>query len=98
MKVLRVVHYPQENSKPFIVEVDKLIEAKLVLDTLANYDFFLFNNKLNPEYPNSASVEVYDDEEKKWNTWVDQNTGNGNLHEFFEAIERERQSGINMLF
>ena len=66
---LRVWHIPQIPMKPFLVPVSNLIEAKLILDTLAQYDIFQFENNIKPDYSNAAGLSVYEDGE--WTDWYD---------------------------
>lgn len=83
-KKLRVSHYPQIPCKPFIVEVKNLEEAKLIYDTLANYDLFQFNNRIKPDYANATIVEEYDEEEQEWISWCDDETGIDDIRDYFE--------------
>jgi hypothetical protein len=39
-KKLRIIHYPQIGAKPFKVEVSNLQEARLLYNTLADYDLY----------------------------------------------------------
>jgi hypothetical protein len=57
---LRVCHYPQIPCEPFIVGVDTLEEAKKMMDTLADYDLFQYNNKIKPDYSNMTILEQWD--------------------------------------
>jgi len=66
---LRVWHIPQIPMKPFYVNVKSLREAKLILDTLADYDKFQFENNVKPDYSNAAGLEVYENDE--WCDWED---------------------------
>lgn len=66
---LRVWHIPQVPMKPFYVNVKSLREAKLILDTLADYDKFQFENNVKPDYSNAAGLEVYENDE--WCEWED---------------------------
>ncbi|MED1664854.1 hypothetical protein [Brevibacillus laterosporus] len=40
VKKLRVSHFPQITCEPFTVEVDNLEQARLMYNTLADYDLF----------------------------------------------------------
>ena len=83
---LRISHYPQVPCKAFVVEVETLEEAKKVMDILANYDSFQYENKIKPDYCNMSILEQWDDEEKEWFDWVDEETGIDDLDECFEFI------------
>lgn len=57
---LRVWWIPQVPMQPFHVEVKTIHEAKLILNTLADYDLFQFNNHIKPDYCNTGGLEVYE--------------------------------------
>ena len=65
----RVWHIPQVPMNPFHVPVNDIREAKLVLDVLARYDSFQFENNVKPDYSNAAGLEVFEDGE--WVEWYD---------------------------
>lgn len=81
---LRIKHYPQIQCKPFIVEVNSLEEAKKISDTLAYYDLFQYENKIKPDYSNMTILEEYDEKEKEWLSWEDEETGINDLDAYFE--------------
>ena len=89
MKKLRILHFPQVPCKPFIVEVDNLKEAKKIMDMLADYDLFQFENRIKPDYCNTSVLEEYCEEEREWFTWCDEETGIDDIHEYFESIDEE---------
>lgn len=66
---LRVWHIPQVPMKAFRVPVKNIQEAKKVLDILANYDIFQFENNIKPDYSNVGGLEEFDGEE--WQEWED---------------------------
>jgi len=80
-KQLKVWWIPQIPGKPFLVMVDDLKQAKLLLDTLANYDRFQFDNNIKPDYSNVGGLEIWDEDldpdehGSKWSTWYDPETG-----------------------
>ena len=67
---LRVWWIPQVPMQPFRVEVATVREAKLLLDTLAKYDIFQFENRIKPDYCNAGGLEVFEDGE--WCEWYDE--------------------------
>lgn len=83
---LRVSHFPQVPCKPFVTEVKDLNQAKLLCDTLANYDLFQFNNRIKPDYANATVVEMWDEEEQEWVSWFDEETGIDDIDEYFEQL------------
>ena len=64
---LRVWHIPQVPGKGFRVPVKSPAEAKFVLDILAAYDGFQFENRIKPDYCNAGGLEVYENGE--WTDW-----------------------------
>lgn len=85
---LRVAHYPQIPCKPFHVEVKDLQEAKKIFDVLANYDQFQLDNRIKPDYCNSTVLEQWDEEEKDWMSWCDDETGIDDLDEYLEHLNQ----------
>lgn len=64
---LRVWWIPQVPMKPFYVPVETIREAKLVLDALAKYDQFQFENNVKPDYCNAGGLEIFEDGD--WEDW-----------------------------
>lgn len=51
---------PQVPMKSFWVEVPNLQTAKLMLDTLAKYDLFQFENNIKPDYCNIGGLMYWE--------------------------------------
>ena len=73
---LRIWWIPQVPMKTFHVPVANIKEARLILDTLAYYDLFQFENKVKPDYSNAGGLEVYvadidGDGTPGWEEWED---------------------------
>lgn len=66
---LRIWWVPQVPGEPFHVDVATAAEARLLLDTLARYDQFQFDNNIKPDYSNAGGLEVFEDGE--WCDWYD---------------------------
>lgn len=69
---LRVWHIPQVPGKPFHVPITgpmPISTAIDVLDTLARYDLFQYENKIKPDYANAQGLEIFEDGE--WVEWTD---------------------------
>ena len=64
---LRVWWIPQVPMRRFFVGVKTLEEAKLLLETLARYDRFQFENRIKPDYANVGGLEVLKNGE--WMEW-----------------------------
>ena len=76
---LRVWHIPQVPMKPFHVPVQSPDEAVKVMQILADYDIFQFENRIKPDYCNASGLEVYEadggDGKPGWCEWADPETG-----------------------
>jgi hypothetical protein len=72
---LRVWWIPQVPSKgdPFFVEVASLIQAKLVLRVLGDYDFYQLANRIKGDFCNTGGLEEFDG--ASWSDWEDPETG-----------------------
>lgn len=69
MPKLRIWWIPQiPMVKEFIVEVGSLAEGKKLLDTLAEYDKFQFENNIKPDYSNCGGLHSY--EHGEWAEWT----------------------------
>ena len=64
---LRIWWIPQVPMKPFHIKVKNIGEAKLILNTLAEYDKFQFYNRIKPDYSNAGGLEIFNGEE--WEEW-----------------------------
>jgi hypothetical protein len=67
---LQIWWIPQVPGKPFTVPVASVAEAKKLLDVLALYDIFQFENRIKPDYCNAGGLSVYEDGE--WCDWQDE--------------------------
>jgi hypothetical protein len=56
---LQVWWVPQVPMKSFEVPVSTLREARLILDTLAKYDLFQFDNRVKPDFCNTGGLRVW---------------------------------------
>ena len=74
---LRVWWIPQVPMKAFRVPVKDTEQAKLILDTLAFYDIFQYENNVKPDSSNAGGLEVYVDDingegAPGWEEWEDE--------------------------
>lgn len=87
MTKFRVVHIPQVgHGISYVKEVKTLEEGKLLMDTLAEYDQFQFENNIKPDYSNATFFEYYNEEDKEWQTWYDEESGL-EIEEYFEELK-----------
>lgn len=88
-KKLRVVHLPNVGvvTNNYVVDVKDLDEAYKVMNVIAYYDLFLLEEGLREDFSNAMFLEEYDEEEKDWVSWVDDETGIDDLFEYVEFIK-----------
>lgn len=76
---LRVWHVPQVPGKPFHIYVDTPQEAQRLVNALAQYDLFQYENRIKPDYINASGLERYEaasgEGEPGWCEWYDEETG-----------------------
>jgi hypothetical protein len=87
---LRVAHYPQFPCDAFYVDVSSIEEAKKIMDTLAYYDLFQYNNRIKPDYANMTILEEWNEEENEWLGWMDVETGIDDVDEYLEYITEHK--------
>lgn len=88
MNKLRVWHIPQVPMKAFHVEVETTEEAVKVLNILADYDLFQYENRVKPDYCNMQGLEEWDEEEKMWCDWY---SDDGlDIHEYARTISDDK--------
>lgn len=69
---LKVWWIPQVPMKAFEREVPNLATAKILLEVLADYDAFQYENRIKPDYANAGGLLVWDealDGDDKWTDW-----------------------------
>lgn len=59
-------------TRPYHQVVSSPEEAKLVIDSIADFVNFQINNGVFPDHCNTAGLEEWDDEEQDWVTWYDE--------------------------
>lgn len=74
---LRVWWIPQIPMESFTVKVNSVEEGVKILEVLADYDIFQFENNIKPDYCNAGGLNVWDDQEGAWVDWHDRNTAEG---------------------
>lgn len=79
---------PQVPMESFEVKVDSVKEAGLILETLARYDLFQYENKIKPDYANAGGLVMFDPEDATdspdgiWVDWCDEETGEDDVLAF----------------
>lgn len=83
-KKLTVWWMPQIPMKTFDVEVESVKEAVKLMDTLALYDLFQFENNVKPDFSNTGGIKMIDEngEEVEWFTEIKDDAGD--VVEYFD--------------
>lgn len=89
MEKLRVWHIPQVPMKAFHVDVETLEEAIKVLNILADYDLFQYENRVKPDYCNMQGLEEWCEEENDWCEWYDED--GRDIREYAEELDRKER-------
>lgn len=71
---MRVWWVPQIPMDAFQVEVNSVEEAAKIMNVLADYDIFQFENNIKPDYCNTGGLEVMSSD-GSWEDWYDEETG-----------------------
>jgi len=92
MKVgkLRVWWIPQVPMNPFEVDVSSVAEGVKVMDVLADYDRFQFENNIKPDYCNAGGINQWSENcdgegTPGWEGWYDEETGEDDPREYVDA-------------
>ena len=87
---LKVWHIPQVPGVSFDVPVDSVEEAVKIMSLLADYDTFQFENHIKPDYCNAQGLLMWDEEQKEWTDWYDEESGIGDPEEYLSKKEANR--------
>lgn len=99
-KQLKIWHIPQVPGKAFEVNVESLERAKLILDVLAAYDQFQYQQKIKPDFSNAQGLSKYEENydgegSSGWCDWCDEETDDSfaeycrkNKIDFFGDIQK----------
>lgn len=71
---LRVWWIPQVPMQPFEAFTDSFVVAKSLLESLAQYDLFQFENRIKPDFCNTGGLSIWDESmndegDGKWTDW-----------------------------
>lgn len=92
MNDLRVWWIPQVPGKPFYVDVKSVEQGVLIMDTLAFYDIFQYENNIKPDYSNAGGLEMFDSDDKtdgpagSWSNWYDEKFDFDDPKEYLEWL------------
>jgi hypothetical protein len=79
---LKVWWIPQVPMKPFEVDVSSVEEGVKIMEVLAKYDLFQYQNDVKPDYSNAGGIMMIEDGE--WTDWYDEETGCDDPEEYLE--------------
>lgn len=83
---LRIWHNCQIGAvENFYVEVESVEMAWKILNTLWDYDLFQYKNRIKSDYCNTSGLEYWNEEEKDWYEWYDDD--GYDIKEHFENLE-----------
>jgi hypothetical protein len=88
-KKLRVWWIPQIPGKAFHYDVDTVHQGVLLMDTLAKYDLFQFQNNIKPDYCNAGGIQQWCEEDQDWEDWYDEHTGEDNPERFTKELQKQ---------
>ncbi len=83
---LRVWWIPQVPMKAFEIDVESIKEGVKIMDTLAKYDIFQFENNIKPDYANVGGLLIFDSD-GEWVDWYDEETGCDDPEEYLELFK-----------
>lgn len=86
MKKLRVWWVPQVPMNAFYVDVSSVEEGVKIMDVLADYDRFQFDNDVKPDYCNIGGLQEWADNE--WVDWYDEETGSDDPSEYLQLRQQ----------
>jgi hypothetical protein len=80
MKKLQVWWIPQIPMDSFRVEVDSVAEGVKIMQVLADYDSFQFDNNIKPDYSNAGGLNQWSENcdgegAPGWEDWYDEESG-----------------------
>lgn len=86
---LQVWWIPQVPMKAFEVDVSTVAEGVKLLDVLAGYDRFQFENNVKPDYCSAGGLRLWcadnGDGVPGWEDWYDEETGEDDPATWLEA-------------
>lgn len=86
---------PQVPMKAFEVDISSLEEGVKMLDVLANYDLFQFENNVKPDYCNAGGIVMFEAASGEWIDWSDEETGEDDPREFLsKASPNQDKDGV----
>jgi hypothetical protein len=86
--ILRVWWIPQvPMSDPFVVKVESPEEGARVIEMLAMYDMYQYENRIKPDYSNAGGLVYFDEVADEWLDWYSED--GEELDEYIERLTEE---------
>jgi hypothetical protein len=87
---LQVWWVPQVPMRAFEVDVSSIEQAVKIMDVLADYDIFQYENRVKPDYCNAGGLRRWcedsdGDGTPGWEDWYDEDSGEEDPHNFIES-------------
>lgn len=80
---LKVWWIPQVPMTAFEIDIESVAEGVKIMDVLAAYDAFQFENNVKPDYCNVGGIVMLEDGE--WIDWYDEETGEDDPREYLTS-------------
>jgi len=89
---LQVFWVPQVPMKAFEVGVSSIEEAVKIMETLADYDAFQYENRIKPDYCNTGWLSRWVSDSNGegnpgWEDWYDEESGIDDPRKYLESIK-----------
>ncbi len=88
---LRVWWIPQIPMMAYHRTVDGPAQARFLLDALAHYDLFQYENNVKPDYSNAGGLEIFRSGE--WEEWEDPETGD-DIERWESSVSQNQSHGF----
>ena len=91
---LKVWWIPQVPMKSFYIDVSTVAEGVKIMDILADYDLFQFENRIKPDYSNAGGINMFDPTDTEdgpdgsWVSWYDDDSGEDDPRAFLDFLGR----------
>lgn len=95
MSKLRVWWIPQVGiKKAFYIPVNTPEEGRKLLDTLAAYDMFQFENDIKPDFSNIGGLEMFNEKYQEWEDWHSDDYEYEDIDEYCESDDCEQKDEL----
>jgi len=86
---------PQVPTKSFTVPVDSIEMGVWIMDILAQYDLFQYENRIKPDYSNAGGIQQWSldtdgEGTPGWEEWADPETGEDDPRKYLEDKKKTK--------